>query len=142
MKLPLLRRAIIKHHAFHGKWLMKCIAKNERLMESAVAFIELVSKDIVHQKLLKRRLITVQKLSSNQINEQHVGYEDEEDDSDDDVVVGVVLRENDETNGELHANMQEGRNKTFVKIAAIDEFVLPMMRLPTKLQDRLVSTEV
>jgi hypothetical protein len=130
----------MKHHAFHGKWLMKCIAKNARLMESAVAFIELVSKDIVHQKLLKRRLITAQKLSSNQINEQHVGYEDEDDESDDDVVVGVVLREN-ESNGELHAHMQ-GRNKTFVKIAAIDEFVLPMMRLPTKLQDRLVSTEV
>jgi hypothetical protein len=120
MRLPIIRRAIMKPYAFQGDFLVKCISKSRKLMENAVIFIELVSKDIElenHRK--KQRLLDYGEGSRN------VDQFNEDMDEDDEDFEEIMMK-----------------NRTFEQIAAIDHFVSPMLKLPRRLQDRIASTEV
>lgn len=118
MKLPIIRKAIVKPASFEGDWLVKCLS-SRKLMEDAVEYVEQVSEDIhlAHMEQVQR-FLDDKKPSNN-------GENDTGDESDDDEEGAALMK-----------------NKTFEQIANIDHFVCPMLRLPTRLQQRIASTQV
>jgi hypothetical protein len=124
MKLPIIRKSIVKPAAFEGDWLVKCLS-SRKLMEAAVTYVELVSEDIhlSHMEQVQRFLDDKKPKVGSGGETDGGGGEDliDEDDDDEEFIV---------------------KNKTFEQIANIDHFVCPMLRLPTRLQNRIASTEV
>jgi hypothetical protein len=71
MRLPIIRKSIVQPVSFCGDWLVKCLA-DKRLMEGAVEFFELVSKDMDSVELEKRsgRSGNVDEVLKNSLFEQ------------------------------------------------------------------------
>lgn len=114
MKIPIIRRAIVKPISFCGDWLVKCLA-DKRLMEGAIEFFELVSKDID----TKDRETRKNQSTGGSSKQGGLGEHD-----DDDFATAVM------------------KNTTFEQMASIDHLVSPMLKLPHRLQDRIASTKV
>jgi hypothetical protein len=123
MKLPIIRKAIMSHHIFLGDWFVRCLV-DRQLMEKLVTFIEIVSNDIYAAHMNNVQIILDRRSREKGGGSGGGGGDDDDDDDDDDDEESFMKCE------------------IFQRIAAIDNFVTPMLRLPAKLQDRLVSTQV